>query len=66
MKEIRYFTEEAERLGRPFPAPWTLRLLMALSRLWLPAEQQQMMRRFAGYALLERASGALGPVPPVN
>ena len=65
-KEIRYFTEEAERFGRPFPAPWPLRLLMALSRLWLPAGQQQVMRRFAGYALLERASLALGPVPPVN
>jgi methyltransferase (TIGR00027 family) len=65
-KEIRYFTEEAERLGRPFPAPWALRLLMALSRLWLPEQQRQAMRRFAGYALLERVSAALDPVPPVN
>jgi methyltransferase (TIGR00027 family) len=57
-KEIRYFTEEAERVGRPFPLPFRLRLLMAVSRLWLSTGRQQTMRRFAGYALLERSDSA--------
>jgi methyltransferase (TIGR00027 family) len=59
-KEIRYFTEEAERLGRPFPAPRRLRLLMAVSRLWLSPERQKVMSRFAGYALLERSESPSG------
>jgi methyltransferase (TIGR00027 family) len=54
-KDIRYFTEEAQRLGRSFPAPRRLRLLMAVSRLWLSRERQKAMSRFAGYALLERS-----------
>jgi hypothetical protein len=54
-KGIRYFTEEAQRLGRPFPAPRRLRLLMAVSRLWLSPERQKEMSRFAGYVLLERS-----------
>jgi methyltransferase (TIGR00027 family) len=53
-KDIRYFTDEAERLGRPFPAPRPLRLLMVVARFWLSPERQKAMRRFAGYALLER------------
>jgi len=31
-----------------------LRLLMAAARLWLSSERRQAMRKFAGYALLER------------
>ncbi|MFL6601219.1 MAG: class I SAM-dependent methyltransferase [Steroidobacteraceae bacterium] len=58
LKDMRYFTEEAERLGRPFPAPRRMRLLMAVARLWLSPERQQAMRRFAGYALLERSGSA--------
>jgi len=57
-EDIRYFAEEAERLGRPFPGPLPLRLLMAASRRWLSPERQKAMGRFAGYALLER-SGSL-------
>jgi len=58
MKDIRYFSDEAELLGRPFPAPGHLRLLMAVARLWLSPERQETMRRFAGYALLERSDSA--------
>ena len=54
MKDIRYYIDEAERVGRPFPAPRHLRLLMAAARLWLSSERRQAMRKFAGYALLER------------
>ncbi|HEV7446611.1 MAG TPA: SAM-dependent methyltransferase [Steroidobacteraceae bacterium] len=57
-KDIRYFAEEAERLGRSFPGPLPLRLLMAASRRLLSPERQKAMGRFAGYALLER-SGSL-------
>jgi len=56
MKDVRYFTEEAERLGRGFPASWGLRLLMAASRLWLSQERRKAMGRYAGYVLLERAA----------
>jgi methyltransferase (TIGR00027 family) len=64
MKEIRYFSDEAERLGRPFPAPRRMRLLMAVVRLWLSPERQRAMSRFAGYALLERSDSLSPDSPP--
>jgi len=58
MKDIRYYIDEAERVGRPFPAPRHLRLLMAAARLWLSSERLQKMRNFAGYALLESSDSS--------
>jgi hypothetical protein len=52
-KMIRYIPEEAERLNRPIPLPWFIRLRLRLLRLILPAVRLQAMKRFMGYAILE-------------
>jgi methyltransferase (TIGR00027 family) len=51
-RDIRYFPDEAERLGRPFPLLGA-RLMVALGRRLLPREQWDALRRFAGYVMLD-------------
>jgi methyltransferase (TIGR00027 family) len=51
--QIRYFPDEAQRLGRPMPLPFLARGVMRMSRLWMPAARRKAFRTFGGYALLE-------------
>jgi methyltransferase (TIGR00027 family) len=56
--QLRFFPEEAARFGRPVPLPRHVRLLMRISRLWMPRARLEAFRKFGGYALLEPS----GPV----
>jgi methyltransferase (TIGR00027 family) len=55
--QIRYFPEEAQRLGRPMPLPLLVRAMARISRLWMPAARREAFRTFGGYALLEPSTG---------
>jgi methyltransferase (TIGR00027 family) len=57
LREIRYFADEAERLGRPRPMPVPLRLALKLLALFAPKERLDRIRKFAGYMVLEPSSG---------
>jgi methyltransferase (TIGR00027 family) len=50
VKEMRYYTEEAERLNRPLQLPWRYKVL----KLFLTKKREQTLRRMAGVALLSR------------
>lgn len=52
-KQIRYLSEEGERLRRPLPLPWPAMAMTALWRLFVPRGRWEAMRRFAGYVWLE-------------
>jgi methyltransferase (TIGR00027 family) len=52
-KVIKYIPEEAERLKRPLPLSWPMRLRLKLVSLILPAAKLQAMKRFMGYVLME-------------
>ena len=53
LKDVRYFLDEAQRLGRPMPLPRRLKVMIALTRPFTPKSRLEAMRRFAGYSLLE-------------
>jgi hypothetical protein len=55
VKAIRYFSDEAERLGRPQPMPILMRAVLKLLALLAPKDRVRAARRFAGYMLLEPA-----------
>jgi methyltransferase (TIGR00027 family) len=57
LREIRYFADEAERLGRPRPMPVPMRLALKLLALFAPKERLDRIRKFAGYMVLEPSSG---------
>lgn len=57
-KEMRYLAEEGKRVKRPIQLSLFLKALVGIRGLFTPAERRQAFRRFAGYALLERASKA--------
>jgi methyltransferase (TIGR00027 family) len=50
LKELRYYTEEAERFNRPLQLPWRYKIL----RLFLTKKREQALRRMAGVAMLSR------------
>jgi methyltransferase (TIGR00027 family) len=54
-KEARYLPEEGQRLGRPFPAPLWMRLLMGVGRRLAPPSRRDELSKGAGYVLLEPA-----------
>ena len=56
-KEIRYFAEEAQRLRRPAPFPWRVRLITAVLGILIPPEKRRAMRQYAGFVLFESATG---------
>lgn len=58
LKQMRYFPDEAEKLGRPMPMPPLARGIMRIWRIWKPA-RLEAFRTFGGYALLE-------PSPPLS
>ena len=50
--EVRYISEEAERLGRPIPLPLWLRLWVKAATIFTSRARRERMRRFAAYVLL--------------
>lgn len=52
LKELRYLTEEAERLQRPVRFPLGLELLLKMRMLFASQERRKAFRKSAGYALL--------------
>ena len=50
--EVRYISEEADRLGRPIPLPLWLRLSVKAAGLFASRARRERMRRFAAYVLL--------------
>jgi methyltransferase (TIGR00027 family) len=56
-KEIKYFAEEAQRLRRPAPFPWHVRLITSVLGVLMPPEKRRAMRQYAGFVLFEPATG---------
>jgi hypothetical protein len=52
-KEIRFFFDEGQRLGRPAPISFGIKLLYVLRGLFMSKQRQEKLRQFAGYAMLE-------------
>lgn len=50
--EVRYISEEADRLGRPIPLPLWLRLWVKVAGVLTSRARRERMRRFAAYVLL--------------
>ena len=50
--ELRYISEEADRLGRPIPLPLWLRLWVKVAGMFASRARRERMRRFAAYVLL--------------
>jgi methyltransferase (TIGR00027 family) len=51
-REIRYIGEESEKLGRPPPHTWFVKLMQAL---FLSKEKQALFKRYNGYVIFEPA-----------
>jgi methyltransferase (TIGR00027 family) len=51
-RDVRYILEEAERLGRPIPLPFLLKLWVRLAGAFIPRARRERMKRFAAYVLL--------------
>jgi methyltransferase (TIGR00027 family) len=54
-KDVRYLPEEGQRLGRPFPLPWPMRMALAVVSRIAPEKRRKELGRFAGYVMLEPA-----------
>jgi len=52
-RSVQYLADEAQRVGRPPPLPWTARFLMKLARVTKRSARPGGFRRFAGYVWLE-------------
>ena len=50
--EIRYLSEEAERLGRPIPLPLWLKVWVKAAGIFVSHARRERMKRFAAYVLL--------------
>ena len=50
--EVRYLSEEAERLGRPIPLPLWLKLWVKAAGIFVSHARRERMKRFAAYVLL--------------
>lgn len=59
-KEIKYFAEEAQRLRRPAPFPWHIRLITSVLGILMPPEKRRAMKPYAGFVLFEPAAGHSG------
>jgi methyltransferase (TIGR00027 family) len=55
LKEMRYFSDEGDRLKRPVKAPLLLKVIMKVRILLASKERREALRKVAGYALLEPA-----------
>lgn len=52
VRAMKYLGEEASRLGRPAPHPWSMRALLSI----MSAKKKEKLLRMNGYALLEPIS----------
>ncbi len=50
--EIRYLSEEAERLGRPIPLPLWLKVWVKAAGIFVSHARRERIKRFAAYVLL--------------
>ena len=50
--EVRYISEEANRLGRPIPLPFFMLVWMSLKNLFASRARREGLKRFAAYVLL--------------
>ncbi len=55
VKEMRYLSDEGERLNRPVRAPLLLKVIMKTRTLLASKEKREALKKVAGYALLEPA-----------
>lgn len=55
-RETRYFAIEAQRLGRPAPFPWPIKLITSIAGLMASPERRMEMKRYAGFTLFEPAT----------
>ncbi len=51
-REIRYVSDEADRLGRPAPLPFKLKAWMLLASLFASTEKRAAMKKYVAYVLL--------------
>jgi methyltransferase (TIGR00027 family) len=51
-KEIRYIADEADRLGRPIPIPFVLKVWVKLAGAFVSPTKRARMRQYAAYVLL--------------
>jgi methyltransferase (TIGR00027 family) len=61
LKELRYLTEEAERLKRPIRLPLPFKIMVKIRMLFASRDQRQAFRKSAGYALLVPGPASHGP-----
>ncbi len=52
-RQIRYVSEEGERLGRAIPLPPPLKIAMKIGMLFMSPKRRKAAREFFGYVLLE-------------
>jgi hypothetical protein len=50
--EVRYISEEAERLGRPIPLTFLFKAWFGLKSLFMSRARRAGMKKFAAYVLL--------------
>jgi len=53
VKEMRYLSEEGERLKRPVRAPLLLKVIIKVRTLFASKERREALRKVAGYTMLE-------------
>jgi O-methyltransferase involved in polyketide biosynthesis len=53
VRDLKYISDEAERLHRPMPLYGSWKALMKARTMFMTPARRKEMRRFAGYALLE-------------
>jgi methyltransferase (TIGR00027 family) len=58
-KDIRYLAEEGERLRRPIKLPALLKFTVGIRQMFASEEQRAALRKFQGYAILERKETGL-------
>jgi O-methyltransferase involved in polyketide biosynthesis len=58
--EMRYISEEAERLNRPIPLPFLTKASFMLKALFASPARRLAMKRYAGYVVLTRNDRARG------
>jgi methyltransferase (TIGR00027 family) len=55
--EVKYLSDEGQRLKRPIPLPFVVALWLMFAGLFKSAQRRGAGRRFMGYALFERVAG---------
>jgi O-methyltransferase involved in polyketide biosynthesis len=65
-KEVRYLSEEAERLHRPIQLPLFLRVRIRIQTLFASAEKRAGFKRFQGYLMLEPEPAAFACGTPTQ